>query len=101
MMNWSGGFSWMLFDPIAILVGAGVIAYIITHRRSNVASSNHHGIDGILASSKGTDRDTPHPEADPLSVLRSRYAKGEIDHDEFESRLEGLLKTEHSKPSDL
>ncbi|MFC7133682.1 MULTISPECIES: SHOCT domain-containing protein [Salinibaculum] len=31
---------------------------------------------------------------DALAVLRSRYASGELDHDEFERRLEDLLETE-------
>ena len=32
--------------------------------------------------------------ADPLSILRTRYADGEIDDAEFERRLERLLETE-------
>lgn len=32
--------------------------------------------------------------ADPLVTLRDRYAHSEIDADEFERRLDGLLRTE-------
>ena len=91
----------MIFDSIAILAGAGIIAYMIAHRHSNVGPSNHRGIEGASASSKGTSSQRSRLEADPLAVLRNRYARGEIDHDEFDSRLAGLLKTEHSKPSDF
>lgn len=31
---------------------------------------------------------------DPLEELRERYARGEIDHDEFERRVERLVETE-------
>jgi hypothetical protein len=31
---------------------------------------------------------------DPLVRLRERYARGEIDHAEFEATLDGLLRTE-------
>ena len=32
---------------------------------------------------------------DPLETLRDRFARGEIDQEEFERRLESLLETEH------
>ena len=33
---------------------------------------------------------------DALSVLRSRYARGETDDDEFETRRKGLLRTDET-----
>jgi hypothetical protein len=38
----------------------------------------------------GEDADLP----DPLTILRERYARGEIDEAEFERRVEGLLETD-------
>ncbi|MFB6131430.1 MAG: SHOCT domain-containing protein [Salinigranum sp.] len=34
----------------------------------------------------------------PLAVLRGRYAHGEIDHGEFERRVDRLLETEDPRP---
>ena len=41
--------------------------------------------------------DSPPPalRQDPLETLRDRFARGEIDQEEFERRLESLLETEH------
>ncbi len=36
---------------------------------------------------------------DPLVVLRERYARGEIEHEEFERTLDGLLRTEDQQIS--
>jgi hypothetical protein len=38
--------------------------------------------------------DTDGDPADPLSILRERYARGEIDEAEFERRVERLLETD-------
>ena len=37
---------------------------------------------------------------DPVMKLRSRYADGELTHDEFERRLERLLETENVEAAD-
>lgn len=38
------------------------------------------------------------PRVDPLDELRGEYARGEIDHEEFERRVERLLETEDVEP---
>ena len=40
------------------------------------------------------ERDAARSERDPLSVLRERYAHGELSDEEFERRLDRLLETE-------
>ena len=40
------------------------------------------------------DADVTDERADALAVLRDRYARGELDEEEFEHRLERLLETE-------
>ncbi|PSP79505.1 hypothetical protein BRC81_04635 [Halobacteriales archaeon QS_1_68_20] len=39
--------------------------------------------------------DDPESAGDPLEELRQRYARGELDHDEFERRVERLIETEN------
>ncbi|WP_254273123.1 SHOCT domain-containing protein [Haloarcula marina] len=40
------------------------------------------------------ERRTERTDDGPLATLRDRYARGEIDEREFETRVEGLLETE-------
>ncbi|MFA1609889.1 SHOCT domain-containing protein [Halobellus rubicundus] len=42
----------------------------------------------------GDDRDDAPTEERAIQRLRTRYAEGEIDHEEFERRLEALVETE-------
>lgn len=46
---------------------------------------------GWLSSKNNTETD---PEEEALTVLRQRYARGEINQEEFERRLNDLLETE-------
>ena len=76
MMNWGGGWSHMIFGPIfMIVIFVVVIALVVLLVRWlggswNVAQPSH------LAQSGRT----------PLDILKERYARGEIDKDEFEER---------------
>lgn len=41
-----------------------------------------------------TDEPQPAPQQDPVETLRDRFARGEIDQEEFERRLEYIVATE-------
>ena len=49
-----------------------------------------------LVRRRGPSTTAPEPQSEdtPLATLRERYARGEIDDEEFERRVEHLLETE-------
>ena len=76
-MGWGGGFGvlWML-----LLLGLTVAAAVALTR--------------ALLPRSGTTRD----EDDAVSVLRARFARGEIDEDEFRARRAILTSTPGGRP---
>ncbi|PVE23463.1 hypothetical protein DC522_15825 [Microvirga sp. KLBC 81] len=76
MMGWGGGYPMMIFGPLfMVLFLAVLIAAVILIVRW--ASGTWPGLAG------------PHhapPGRTPLDILKERFARGEIDKDEFEER---------------
>lgn len=72
MMHWGGGWYGMVFGPLFMLLALGVlIAVAVLVVRS---------LGGPWAGAE------QQPALTPLDVLKERYARGEIDKDEFEER---------------
>ena len=73
------------------LVAAGLL---LSHLGIFLARSAVDGVDrrGGRRATAGDDHDES--AADPLSILRTRYANGEIGDEEFERRLERLIEVE-------
>ena len=88
-MAFDGGFglfhlAWLF---VVILVWVGIIAAIVLGIRWLIRSDRTNRTGGPTgAPPAGTP---PRPD-DPLEILRSRYARGEIDDDEFERRRRAL-----------
>ena len=76
-MMWGGGWFGWIFGPLMmVLVIGGIIALVVVLMR-NLGGSAHPT--------------TAHPaRPDPLDILKERYARGEIDHDEYEKRRQVL-----------
>lgn len=75
MMWWGGGWPGMIFGPLfMILVLAAVIALAVIFVRWFAGSSSYHG---------------PHART-PLDILKERFARGEIDKQEYEERRRTL-----------
>ena len=64
-----GAMTWMMILPglfwLVVLVGLGLLVYALIQREQGAASGLRTGAD------------------DPLAILRVRYARGEITHEEF------------------
>jgi putative membrane protein len=74
------GLMWLLGIVIVVLFWGLVIAALVLGVRWL-----------IRADRRGSQASAPPPAtSDPLEVLRHRYAKGEIDEDEFERRRKTL-----------
>ncbi len=70
MMWWGGGWYGMIFGPLfMILVLAAVIAAVV-----------------LLVRWAGGSGQAIVPHRTPLDILKERFARGEIDKDEFEER---------------
>ena len=71
MMGWGGGWYGMIFGPLfMILVLAAVIAAAVL----------------IVRWLGGPWQGAPPPHYTPLDILKERFARGEIDKDEYEER---------------
>jgi putative membrane protein len=77
--NWSGG-DWLAMSGMMLLFWAVVIAIVVWAVRS-VRSGRQHA---------ASDRENT---AGPDDILAERYARGEIEEDEFRRRSELLHKT--------
>lgn len=71
-----GAMAWMMILPglfwLTVLAGLGLLVYALIRRERGSASNPGTGAD------------------DPLAILRVRYARGEITHEEF-ARIKGDL----------
>lgn len=72
-MMWGDGWAGWIFGPLMmLLVIAGIVAAVVIVARS--VSHSGHGSHG------------PEPGPAPLDILKQRFARGEIDKDEYEER---------------
>jgi putative membrane protein len=75
MMGWGGGWYGMIFGPLfMILVLALVIAVVVLLVR------------WLGGPWQGAAPNHPPPGRTPLDILKERFARGEIDKEEFEER---------------
>lgn len=76
MMGWGGGWYAMIFGPLFMILGLAVLIAAVVLLV--------HWLGGPW---QGTapPRHTP-PGRTPLDILKERFARGEIDKDEFEER---------------
>ena len=73
-----GGAGWMLGPIFMILILAAVAAVVFM-------------IIKVMADRSNSQKSMANTEG-PLDILKTRYAKGEIDHDEYELRIKTLNK---------
>ena len=82
--GWHGGGDWghMIFGPLMMLVFVAAVIVVVILAVRWLGGARHGAVAGSEPRSKKTSFD----------ILEERYARGEIDKDEFEERMRILSK---------
>lgn len=96
MVGIGGGGFWPVLLVIPVMMLIGMVVMVRTMRGGGHPSC---GPMGWMPRAGGEAQDEANKisEPDPLAVLRERYATGAINHEEFERRVEALLRTDPSQ----
>ena len=91
----------MVFVPLVMLVGFAVmlIGVMVALRFVAGGAGQRAMGPGCMGRARTPGRpasglEAPKAAGDPLEIVRERYARGEIDHDELERYLDHLLTSE-------
>jgi len=76
-MNWGDGIGMMMFGPVMMI---GLVVLIVLVVVSLIQRKSH------------TSGDVEKSTSSALELLNERYAKGEIDHDEYAERKRRLME---------
>ncbi len=84
LYGWHGGGDWghMMFGPLMMLVFVAVVIVVVVLAVRWLGGAGHGAVAGA----------EPRSEKTPIDILEERYARGEIDQDEFEERRRILSK---------
>ncbi len=77
MMGWDFGWGWMFFGGLMMVVFWGGLIALIVFAVRGLSGGGNQGRSGELPERRATP--------DALEMLKTRYAKGEITREEFET----------------
>ncbi len=97
MMNgFSGGFGWMWIIPMTVMMIAfiGVVIWGMNRFMHSDYRMGHHVGCGGYADSLPSGKESAMYQngEDAKEILVRRFAEGKIDYDEFQSRLDVIMK---------
>ena len=91
----------MVFGPLAMFLGLVVVVLgVVVASRLVAGGAAQRAVGpGCMGRARTPGRpasglEAPQAAADPLEIVRERYARGEIDHDELERYLDNLVVDE-------